>query len=347
MFDRTLLIFEGKEYVARVIAMEGEGEDDEDGVDIPDTRRGVFEADSHIYMREDEIFKHVLKITGAMSRSDTPPPKNSVSIHTNDEECFPVRSKLLQPCIKLTSAVMAGHGVHVDALPEVKVDVDCLTLDRILRFLEASAKGKEFTFDLEYNDAMLEAAKRLGCMPLEYLCLEQQGEFQQRVRPEGLRWAEITERNNNGEVSLTALRNMFPQFTHCTAYGCMHMHLKYDEINPAQMHLPRQVLIIIDGMVFDVTRWLPEHPGGNSIIPTQALNVDGTVWFETYHASRKSFLYLEQFYIGDLVHEDLSEVPPAHSGLKEPSQAFLDQLHDFTQWRVAPKEARAHMGQAK
>ena len=45
-------------------------------------------------------------------------------------------------------------------------------------------------------------------------------------------------------------------------------------------------------------RWLPEHPGGNSIIPKQALNVDGTVWFETYHASRKSFLYLEQFYIG-------------------------------------------------
>ena len=27
--------------------------------------------------------------------------------------------------------------------------------------------------------------------------------------------------------------------------------------------------LIIDGMVLDVTRWLPEHPGGNSIIPEQ------------------------------------------------------------------------------
>ena len=28
-------------------------------------------------------------------------------------------------------------------------------------------------------------------------------------------------------------------------------------------------LLIIDGMVLDVKRWLPEHPGGSKIIPKQ------------------------------------------------------------------------------
>jgi hypothetical protein len=33
-----------------------------------------------------------------------------------------------------------------------------------------------------------------------------------------------------------------------------------------------EALLIVDGMVLDVTRWLPEHPGGSTIIPSQARN---------------------------------------------------------------------------
>jgi hypothetical protein len=39
--------------------------------------------------------------------------------------------------------------------------------------------------------------------------------------------------------------------------------------------------------------WLPEHPGGSRIIPTQSLNLDCARFFELYHASRESFLYLQ------------------------------------------------------
>jgi hypothetical protein len=39
-------------------------------------------------------------------------------------------------------------------------------------------------------------------------------------------------------------------------------------------------LILIDGMVLDVARWLPEHPGGATIIPRQALNVEAGRFFE-------------------------------------------------------------------
>lgn len=45
--------------------------------------------------------------------------------------------------------------------------------------------------------------------------------------------------------------------------------------------------------VLDITRWLSEHPGGSTIIPEQALNIDCSVFFEIYHASRISFMYLK------------------------------------------------------
>lgn len=41
-----------------------------------------------------------------------------------------------------------------------------------------------------------------------------------------------------------------------------------------------QCLLTMDGMVLDVTSWLPEHPGGSSIIPAQALDVDSCRFFE-------------------------------------------------------------------
>ena len=31
-----------------------------------------------------------------------------------------------------------------------------------------------------------------------------------------------------------------------------------------------ECLLLLDGMVLDLTRWLPEHPGGSTIIPGQA-----------------------------------------------------------------------------
>ena len=46
---------------------------------------------------------------------------------------------------------------------------------------------------------------------------------------------------------------------------------------------------------------------------------------------------------GDMVPEDRQFVPPAHGGIKQVSQAFLNQLADFTQWRVHPKAAKTQM----
>ena len=40
------------------------------------------------------------------------------------------------------------------------------------------------------------------------------------------------------------------------------------------------VLLVIDYMVLDVKNWLPEHPGGDMIIPAQSLNKDASTHFE-------------------------------------------------------------------
>ena len=95
-------------------------------------------------------------------------------------------------------------------------------------------------------------------------------------------------------------------------------------------------MVTMDGMVFDLLAWLPEHPGGSTIIPEQALNVDSTVFFELYHASRESFTYLREFYVGEL-HEEERELVPSASGEEEASADFLEQLREFAQpFRYTP-----------
>ena len=88
-------------------------------------------------------------------------------------------------------------------------------------------------------------------------------------------------------------------------------------------------------MVLDITRWVPEHPGGSELIAQEAINVDATIMFETYHASRQSFRYLKQFYIGELSEFDLAAMPRPTG---QPSETFLEELQQYTTWRITPQE---------
>jgi cytochrome b involved in lipid metabolism len=88
-----------------------------------------------------------------------------------------------------------------------------------------------------------------------------------------------------------------------------------------------ECLLTMDGMVFDVTAWRFEHPGGSSIIGGQALNIDSSRFFELYHASRESFIYLREFYRGEVLHQDREAVPRPSV---EPSDDFMKQLREWT-----------------
>jgi cytochrome b involved in lipid metabolism len=155
----------------------------------------------------------------------------------------------------------------------------------------------EYKFDLNLSEvnAMADAAEALGLQPLIDLCTSQSSSFDSRVRKDRyIRFAEVKRRNNQGG----------------------------------------ELLILLDGMVLDITRWLEEHPGGPSIIPSQALNMDCTVFFEMYHVSRQSFLYLKSFYIGELSPEDHAALSSSAEGVSA-SDAFLQSLRSYTsEWRV-------------
>lgn len=289
--ERVVLRFkDGRDYFARVLEIDAEDESETDFT-MPDSFRGVVDEETQVFVTADaadgDAFFQLENAaafdaaTGSLASLRT----DVVTVLTNDEEEFPVKKKLLFPCIKLSSAVLSGKGVHKDSSSTVEVDVDCLTFDRVLLYLEHEARnevGVEFQFDPAYAEDLLAAATKLGCIGLQDVCKQRLGEFDTRVRKEAIRWEEVVRRNTSGEVWLVML-----------------------------------------GMVFDVTRWLPEHPGGSVIIPEQAVNVDCTVMFEIYHSSRQSFRYLKQFYIGEIEQADLALVPRSR---EEPSTAFIEEL---------------------
>ena len=52
-------------------------------------------------------------------------------------------------------------------------------------------------------------------------------------------------------------------------------------------------------------------------------------------------MYLKEFYIGEIHPNDLKDIPPASKGA--PSIGFLEQLREFTTWRIKEKlEGQGH-----
>ena len=217
------------------------------------------------------------------------------------------------------------------------VNVDACTFDRVLLYLEHEMRHENFHFDPLIVNELREAAITLKIIGLIDICDKVLGSFQARVRTTPIRYAEVVSRN---QLSTQA--------------AAIHPENKRPE-----------TWILLSGMVLDISRWLDEHPGGSTIIPQQSLNVESSVFFEIYHASKQSYLYLREFYIGELAEEDRSLVPlpsaaatatasdssSGHSGsvtgstavsgsstASGPSVAFQEQLAKYTAWRLKPED---------
>jgi hypothetical protein len=63
---------------------------------------------------------------------------------------------------------------------------------------------------------------------------------------------------------------------------------------------------------------------------------------QMYHASRESFVYLKEFYMGELDPADRGQLP---AGTEPPSADFLAQLREYTTFRMPP-DARRHKPKA-
>eukprot|EP01134_Creolimax_fragrantissima_P002537 CFRG2537T1 len=293
LYEKHLLTVENDEFVTRIIDMIPEtGEDDDDDCVVIDTFHAIVDDTTHIVFVEDKdlTLTHTTHNARLTSGANGPDP-SIVDITTEDDEWFPVKKRLLLPCIAL-AAVCISEG-HQTATVDIRSDI----FDRVLLFLEAERKANPnenvaYELDSDYTQDLLVAAEKLGCQGLVQRCKEKLGEFVTRVRVNGVSFEEIVQRNTKGET-----------------------------------------ILIIDGMVFDVTRWLVYHPGGSTIIPNQALNIDSVGFFELYHSSRASFRFLRQFYIGDVTNPE--KVPKQDHVA---SEAFIDQLRSYTAWRVIPLE---------
>ena len=286
---------------------------------MEDPYRGRVIMDTEFCITPSSASSDVLQISGTKILPEGKLPEDVIHVTTEDKEWFPVRRILLAPCIKLTKYVQAGRGKYTDIpipilsdierspdapspaddnCPHCLVPIDCCTFDRVLLFIMSllypNDPRHKFQLDNSEVNTMAEAAEILGLLPLSDLCASKHSSFDSRVRK--------------------------------------HEYIRFAEVQERNKH--GELLILLDGMVLDITRWLEEHPGGSEIIPKQALNIDSTVFFEMYHVSKQSFYYLKSFYIGELAPEDISKLKSSAEGVSV-SDGFLQSLKSFTsEWRV-------------
>ncbi|KAF4010832.1 hypothetical protein G4228_001831 [Cervus hanglu yarkandensis] len=72
----------------------------------------------------------------------------------------------------------------------------------------------------------------------------------------------------------------------------------------AKRNSPEDIWLVIHGRVYDVSRFLNEHPGGEEVLMEQA-GGDATESFEDVGHSSDAREMLKQYYIGDVHPNDL------------------------------------------
>ncbi|KAF2074665.1 hypothetical protein CYY_004015 [Polysphondylium violaceum] len=81
--------------------------------------------------------------------------------------------------------------------------------------------------------------------------------------------------------------------------------------------------LLINNCVYDVTKWIDDHPGGDSILNGAA--IDSSYYFEIYHRTDNSFKKLNKYFIGYLRKEDYEKVKTETESL-DSSDEFLERL---------------------
>jgi cytochrome b involved in lipid metabolism len=261
--------------------------------------RGMVSARTMVYVGASTAFKSSAqsrKVSDGLGlvgvqKPPTRAPRNCVHVHTSDGETFPVHRLLLKPCIALTKLVRAATAAAKAGVQE---------------------------------EATSEASVSVDCATFDRVLLFLEAHARGTVETFSCDISTLETLNRAG-----------------ASLGCRPLvewcgHRLGDFESRIRMHHWTDVvaandaggcIVTMDGMVFDLEAWLPEHPGGSTIIPQQALNKDCTVFFELYHASRESFTYLREFYIGEVWKDERDQIPLE----KElPSADFMAQLREFS-----------------
>ncbi|XP_048172948.1 cytochrome b5 isoform X1 [Corvus hawaiiensis] len=90
----------------------------------------------------------------------------------------------------------------------------------------------------------------------------------------------------------------------------------------------RETWLVIHGRVYDVTRFLEEHPGGEEVLLEQA-GRDATESFEDVGHSTDAREMLKQYYIGEVHPNDRNK-----EGSKNPSMTSSGQSSFWSTWLI-------------
>ncbi|XP_053843553.1 cytochrome b5 [Vidua macroura] len=96
----------------------------------------------------------------------------------------------------------------------------------------------------------------------------------------------------------------------------------------AKRNSSREAWLVIHGRVYDVTRFLEEHPGGEEVLLEQA-GRDATESFEDVGHSTDAREMLKQYYIGEVHPNDREK-----EGSKNPSRTSSGQTSFWSTWLI-------------
>ncbi|KAG8571379.1 hypothetical protein GDO81_011621 [Engystomops pustulosus] len=100
---------------------------------------------------------------------------------------------------------------------------------------------------------------------------------------------------------------------------------KYYTLDEIQKHNhSKSTWIIIHNKVYDVTRFLEEHPGGEEVLREQA-GGDATETFEDIGHSTDARNMSKEFIIGELHPDDLSKI-------QKPTETFITTAESESSW---------------
>jgi len=83
--------------------------------------------------------------------------------------------------------------------------------------------------------------------------------------------------------------------------------------------------IVIENRVFDVTKLLPNHPGGHIPIVSVA-GRDVSQVFHSFHPKKVGDYYIKQYYVGDIVEEEVLEENVGGDSLTDDYTSLYDKL---------------------
>ena len=290
--------------------------------------------------------------------------RETIAVETSDGEVFPVHRSLLRPCVALTRHVreaaaggVASSGKRAQWERDMGLEMETETTETSSSSSSSSSSRSSRSPPEAGRPGQKQTLRiPVDCERFDKVLLWLERESLGSALPEyDVRTAEalVGAAETLGLVSLADA---------CRAsLGAHERRVKTHFWRDVLAHNEAGgVRVVVDGMVLDVKRWLPEHPGGDRIIPSQSVNVDATRHFELYHSSKESFLYLRAFYVGEIVAEDVGSIPPPKTnratGAVDPpaSRAFLEQLREYTRgFRIDNKRAadadsdhapRVHLG---